>query len=161
MSALPATLRLYLKLAIDRRQILARHLAMRVGLGVAAGIMLLVGLALLNVALFLSLRPLLGDVWSVLVISLLHLAIGGGLAVLALSQPHSAELTALAEAETSALGALDAEAHESLAALTAAEQRIGAGLTLTANALPSLIGLMRHPAKPAPEAPTKVPGDKA
>ena len=158
MQAIPATLRLYLKLAIDRRRILARHMALRVGLGVMAAIVLLVGVALLNVALFLLLRPTLGDLWSVLAVALLHFVIGGVLAVYALSEPSSAELRALAEAEASALGALDAETHETLAQLTAAEQRISTGLTLTANALPSLIGLLSRPAKPAPDSDPKVKG---
>jgi hypothetical protein len=168
MPALPATLRLYLKLAIDRRQILARHLAMRVGIGAMAGIVLLVGIALLNVALFLLLRPWLGDLWSVLAVAVLHLAAGGLLAVFALSSPKSAELTALAEAEAAALQALDSDAHDKLAALTAAEQRIerlGAGLSLTANALPTLIGLLSRPAKPISPPPAdgaaKLPDDKA
>jgi len=147
MPALPATLKLYLKLAIDRRQILARHMA------------------LLNVALFLLLRPLLGDLGSVLAVAAAHFVAGGGLAAFALSQPHSAELQALAEAETAALAALDSDAHDRLAALSAAEQRIasiGAGLSLTANALPGLIGLLNRPAKPAaPEPPPKLPDDKA
>ena len=160
MPALPATLKLYLKLAIDRRQSLARHMALRVGLGAMAGIILLVGVALLNVALFLLLRPLLGDLGSVLAVAAAHFVAGGGLAAFALSQPHSAELQALAEAETAALAALDSDAHDRLAALSAAEQRIasiGAGLSLTANALPGLIGLLNWPAKAAAEPPAKLP----
>ena len=168
MPALPATLKLYLKLAIDRRQILARYLALRIGLGVMAGIVLLVGLGLLNVALFLALRPILGDLWAVLAVAVLHFALGGALGAYALSEPASAELTALAEAEAAALHALDLEAHDTLASLNAAEkriERIGAGLSLTASALPSLIGLLGRPARPVPVPPSqgaaKLPDDKA
>ena len=164
MSPLPATLKLYLKLAIDRRQILARNIALRVGVGVLATIVLLVGIALLNVALFLLLRPPLGDFWSVVIDAVLHLALGTGLALFALTQPHSAELAALAEAEAAALQALDVEAKDGLVALNSAEQRIaqiGSGLSLTAQALPSLLGLLNRPAKPAPQAETKLPDDKA
>lgn len=163
MQALPATLRLYLKLAIDRRQILARHMAMRIGLGALAGIVLLVGIALLNVALFLGLRPLLGDLWSVLAVAFLHFIIGGVLAIYALSEPSSAELHLLAETEAAALSALDAETHDAMANIALAEkriERIGAGLSLTANALPGLIALINRPSKPAPESETKLPGDK-
>ena len=164
MSPLPATLKLYLKLAIDRRQILARHMAMRVALGAVAAIVLLVGIALLNVALFLLLRPLLGDFWSVLAVAVLHLAGGGALAALAVSQPHSAELTALAEAEAAAFQSLDSQAQDQFASLNAAEQRIakiGSNLSLTANALPGLIGLFTRPAAPQPDAAAKLPDDKA
>lgn len=149
MTALSASLKLYLKLAIDRRQILARHMAIRIGLGVVAGIVLLVGIALLNVALFLVLRPTLGDLWSVVAVAALHFAIGGAFAVFALSEPSSAELHALAEAETAAFAALDSEAHGTLAGIAATQQRINAGLSLTANVLPGLINLMRRPAKAA------------
>jgi len=168
MSAIPATLKLYLKLAIDRRQILARHMALRIGLGVMAAIVLLAGIALVNIALFLLLRPVLGDLWAVLVVALVHFVGGGALAAYALSEPASAELTALAEAETAALAALDSEAHDTLASLGDAEkriERIGAGLSLTANALPGLIGLLNRPAKPstppAEDGAAKLPDDKA
>jgi hypothetical protein len=99
----------------------------------------------------------------VLAVAAAHFLVGGALAAFALSQPHSAELQALAEAETAALSALDSDAHDRLAALSAAEQRIasiGTGLSLTANALPALIGLLNRPAKPAAEPPAKLPDDK-
>src|SRR5271169_4310970 len=99
---LPTTLRLYLKLAIERRQILARRMAGRVVLAVAAAVILLAGLALLEVGFFLGIRPTLGDLDAVLLIAGAHFLVGAVLAVIALREPASAELTALAEAETAA-----------------------------------------------------------
>jgi hypothetical protein len=99
---LPATLRLYLKLAIERRQILARRMAGRVVLGVGAAVILLAGLALLEVGFFLGIRPTLGDLGAVLLIAGAHFLVGAVLAVLALREPASAALTVLAEAETAA-----------------------------------------------------------
>ena len=167
MQALPTTLKLYLKLAVDRRQILARHLAVRIAFGAMSAIVLLVGVALLNVSLFLVLRPLLGDLQAVLMVALLHFVIGGGLAVYALREPASAELTALAEAEAAALAALGSQTEGTVSALAAAERRIesiGQGLSLTASALPSLIGLLsrnqKSQDKPADAVAPDVPGDK-
>jgi hypothetical protein len=96
---------------------------------------------------------MLGDIWSVLVVALLHFVFGGILTAYALSEPASSELTALAEAEASALEVLSTEAEDKLQGLIAAEQRIqriGAGLSMTANVLPSLVALLNRTSKSAP-----------
>lgn len=136
MSTLPESLRLYLKLALERRQILARRSVLRMAFAAAAIMLLLVGLGLLNLALYLALQPYLGSLASVLLVAAVHLGAGGVLAALALREPASSELSALAEAEAAALHMVSAEAGET-------QHRIGQfGATLGAAAIPTLVGLI-------------------
>ena len=138
---LSTTLRLYLKLAIERRQILARRIAARVVLAITAGMILVIGFALLEVGLFLGIRPTLGDLGAVLLIAGAHFLVGAVLAVLALREPASAELTALAEAETAARDLVGEEVRGLPAAAVRTAQReigqIGEKL-LPVNSVPQL-----------------------
>ena len=121
---LPTSLKNYLKLAIERRQILARKTTARIAVAMIAAIVLLVGLALVDVSVFLALRPLLGDLGAVLLIAIAHILVGALLGVLALREPASAELTALTEAEANALRLVSEDASDTVAAIEAAQRRI-------------------------------------
>jgi hypothetical protein len=144
---LPATLRLYLKLAIERRQILARRIAGRAVLAMAAAVILLAGLALLEVGLFLGIRPTLGDLGAVLLIAGAHFLGGVVLAALALREPASAELTALAEAETAARDLVGEEVRDIPAAAVRTAQhgigQIGEKL-MPVNLVPQLFDFYSH-----------------
>lgn len=143
MRTLSNTARLYLKVAGLRRRLMLSYAAQRLAFAVLAALVLLVALGLLNVALFLWLRPSLGDLGAVLVVAALHSVAGTILAVLALRGPNSRQLTALEEAESAALDAVSAEVEAITAKLNAYESRletIGNHLALVPGALSALIG---------------------
>ncbi len=145
MRTLPVTAKLYLKVAGLRRRLMIRYAAQRLALGVLAAIVLLVGLGLLNVALFLWLRESMSDLGAVLVVAALH-AIGGGiLAILALRGPSSREMAALEEAEAAAFDAVSAEIEgisQKLNAFEARLETIGSHLALVPAALSAASGLL-------------------
>jgi hypothetical protein len=103
MTGLSTRARLYARVAILRRRVLLQHAANRAAI-IAVGILLImVGLALLNAAIFQYLQTSLGNIGAVLVVACIHLAIGL-LAVLVSWQEHeTTELEALAESEAAAL----------------------------------------------------------
>ena len=103
MSDLSASASLYAHVALVRHRILLQHAANRAVIGVVAVLMLLVGFGLLNAALFLYLRPALGDIAALLVAALIHLAIGSLAMALTWKEYTPPELEALANAEASAL----------------------------------------------------------
>ena len=145
MRTLPTTAKLYLKVAGLRRRLMLRYAAQRLALGVLAAIVLLVGLGLLNVALFLWLRESMSDLGAVLIVAALH-GIGGGiLAVLALRGPSSRELAALEEAEAAAFDAVSAEIEgisQKLSAFEARLEGIASHLALVPTALSAVSGLI-------------------
>ena len=148
MRNLPTTAKLYLKVASLRRRLLIRYAAQRLALGVLAAIVLLVGLGLLNVALFLWLRDAYGDLGAVLIVAGLHAIAGAILAVLALRGPSSRELGALEEAEAAALDAMTAEVEgitEKLNTFEARLETIGGHLALVPAAISTLSGLLSRP----------------
>jgi hypothetical protein len=125
-----------------------RYAAQRLAFGVLAAIVLLVGLGLLNVALFLWLREGFGDLGAVLIVAALHWVAGGVLAVLALRGPASRELEALEEAETAALDAVSSEIDGITQKLNAFEARletIGSHLALVPGAISAISGLIGKP----------------
>lgn len=153
MRSLSNTARLYLRVAGLRRRLMLSYAAQRLAFAALAAIVLLVGLGLLNVALFLWLRESLGDLGAVLAVATLHALAGGVLAVLALRGPSSRELTALEEAESAALDAVSAEVEAISQKLNAYEARletIGNHLALVPSALSAVSGLLTRtsPEKP-------------
>jgi hypothetical protein len=142
---LPESLKLYLKLAVERRQIAARHTIRRIALAIAAGAVFLVGLALLNVAAFLGLRVWVGDFAAALLIAVVHLIGGGVLALLAMKERPSAEIAALTEAEAAALNLAEGEFGKTASAVLAAERVVEEiGVSLGAAAIPALVNALAH-----------------
>jgi hypothetical protein len=145
MRTLPTTAKLYLRVAGLRRRLMLRYAARRLAFGVLAAIVLLVGLGLLNIALFLWLREAYGDLNAVLIVAALHVVAGGVLALLALRGPGGRELAALEEAEAAALEAVTTEVETIAQKLTAFEGRletIGRHLALVPDAVSAISGLL-------------------
>ena len=148
MSHLVSAAQLYGRVALLRRRLVLQHTVQRMALGIAATILLLVGVGLLNIALFLWLRVLLGDIPAVLIVAFGHLLIGGLLLFLTVREPQSAELDALANAELAALEALTADANGivgGLAATGGRMQMISNNLSLGIAAISGLKSLMSRP----------------
>lgn len=145
MRTLPATAKLYLKVAGLRRRLMIRYAAQRLAFGVMAAIVLLVGLGLLNVALFLWLRESMSDLGAVLIVAALHAIAGGVLAILALRGPSSREMAALEDAESAAFDAVSAEVDAIGQKISAFEQRletISSHLALVPTAISAVSGLL-------------------
>lgn len=154
MRSLSNTARLYLRVAGLRRRLMLRYAAQRLAVGVLAAIVLLVGLGLLNVALFLWLRDTWGDLGAVLIVAALHALAGGVLALFALRGPSSRELAALEEAESAALDAMSSEIEAITQKLNAYEARletIGNHLALVPTALSAVSGLLSRSSSESPE----------
>ena len=97
------------------RQAIGRAIA-----GALAVAALIVAAGLATYALYLAIRPLLGDLGAVLVVAGLYLAVAIILLVYTLHEPHSPELEALAEMEAAALETLTAESQDMLRFLSPA-----------------------------------------
>jgi hypothetical protein len=152
MSHLATNTQLYAHLAVLRRRVLFKHYAVHAALGTLAVLMLLIGIALLNVALFLSLRHIWGDISAVLIVAVVHLGLGGVMLVLTMREPTSPELDALAEAETSALSAVNADTRSMIDSVGAAGERLGrlgSNVSLGIAALSGIQALMSRQEKPA------------
>ena len=150
MRTLPTTAKLYLKVAGLRRRLMIRYAARRLALGILAAIVLLVGLGLLNVALFLWLRDYMSDLGAVLVVAALHGMAGAILAMLALRGPNSREMAALEDAEAAAFDAVSAEIEgisQKLSAFEARLESIGTHLALVPTALSAVSGLIGRQAE--------------
>lgn len=161
MRTLPATTKLYLHVATLRRRVLFQHMGRRLAAGALAIVVLLVGLGLLNVALFLALRAPLGDLGAVLVVAGLHAAGGGLLLWFATREPHTKELDTLAAAEADALEAMSSEAEGVLQLVRSIESRLdqlGSTVSYGATAVTGLADLIaqarKEPPKPAEPQPT-------
>ncbi len=128
-----------------RRRLLVRNMARRIAFAALAAIVLLVGLALFNLALFLYLRPQLGVLGAVLVVALGH-AVGGAILLsLAMREPRAAEIEALADAEGMALEAANSDKPDALLALATFERKIGefrSGFSLGLSAVGALKELL-------------------
>ena len=124
MSSMTTTAKLYAHVAMLRRRVLLKHSVNRALLAVFAAMLLLVGIALLNVALFLALRGPFGDIGSVLVVAVTHLLIGAAALFVTLQEPTSPELDALAAAETAAFEAMSKDMSGTIDGLVAAGDRL-------------------------------------
>ncbi|MCA0341716.1 MAG: hypothetical protein LCH61_01295 [Proteobacteria bacterium] len=145
MSSLSTNAHLYARLAVLRQRIMFRYAASRIVIGTLAVLLLLVGVALLNVALFLALRNPLGDIGAVLGVAAVHLVAGAIALAFTLQEPASAELEALSEAEAVALDALSADTSslvEGIASVGGRFSRIGSNASLAVAALSSLQSLL-------------------
>ncbi|MEJ1158048.1 hypothetical protein [Prosthecomicrobium sp. N25] len=145
MSTLGTTTKLYLRVAYLRRRVLLREALLRSALAVVAGILLVVGLGLLDYAVFLALRERLGDVSAALAIGAAHILAAVLLAILAFRDHVSPESAALAEAEAAALDAVAAEAEglmQGLAKVERAVERLGGNLSTGFAAVSALTGLL-------------------
>jgi hypothetical protein len=149
MTGLSTSARLYARVAFLRHRVLLQHAANRAAV-IALGILLvLVGFGLLNAALFLYLRPSLGDIGAVLIVASVHLVIGA-LALLVSWQEHdSPELQALAEIETAALKEFDTEATNAVENLETVGHRlthIGSNVAVAMTAISGLQALLARTA---------------
>ena len=149
MTGLSTSARLYARVAFLRHRILMQHAVNRAAI-IALGILLiLVGVALLNAALFLYVRTFLGDIGAVLVVASVHLAIGA-LALLVSWQEHETpELEALAESEAAALKEFDTEATNAVENLETVGHRlahIGSNVTVAMTAISGLQALLARTA---------------
>jgi hypothetical protein len=152
MASLATNTQLYAHLAVLRRRVLFRHYAAHAALGTLAVLMLLIGIALLNVALFLSLRQTWGDIPAVLVVAVVHLGLGGVMLVFTTREPASPELDALADAEAAALSAVNADTRSVVDGVSAAGERLGrlsSDVSLGIAALSGLQSLLSRQEKPA------------
>jgi hypothetical protein len=153
MASLSKNAHLYTRLAVLRRRILFRYAAGRIVMGTLAVLVLLVGVGLLNVALFLGLRNSLGDIGAILVVAAVHL-VGGSIALFAtLREPSSPELEALGEAEAAAFEAFSADTSGIVEGLTSVGERlgrVGSNVSLGIAALSSLHSLVSRSNDKAP-----------
>lgn len=149
MSNISTNAQLYARLAVLRRRILFRYAASRVVVGILAILFLLVGVALLNVALFLGLRGSLGEIGAVLAIAAVHLVAGAIALVFTLREPASQELEALAEAEAAAFQSVSADTSGLVESLTSVGEhlgRVGSNASLAIAAFSSLQSLLSRSA---------------
>ncbi len=145
MSSFSTNAQLFARLAVLRRRILFRYAASRIVGGVLAILFLLVGVALLNVALFLGLRGPLGEIGAVLIVSAGHLVAGAIALAITLREPSSPELEALAEAEAAAFQSVSADTSgivESLASVGERLGRVGSNASLAIAAISSLHAML-------------------
>jgi hypothetical protein len=149
MSTLGTTTRLYLRVAYLRRRVLLQEAVARTALAIVAGILLVVGIGLIDLAAFVALRERIGEVSAALVIGALHILAAAAIAALAFRDHTSRESAALAEAESAALDAVAAEAEglvQGLAKVERAVERIGGNIATgmaAVSALTSLVGRSR------------------
>ena len=144
MSNMATTAQLYTRVALLRRRVLFQHVLHRAVLEVlAALLLLLVGIGLLNFAIYLALRQPLGDIGAVLVVAALHFAIGGVALAFALRDPVSSELEALSEAEAAAFDALSQDASGIVNSVTTIGDRLQQFCTEASLAMGAVAGLRK------------------
>jgi hypothetical protein len=131
MTHLKSSALLYAHVALLRRRVLLKLAVTQFLLGAVGAVLLTVGFILAMTALFLVLRSAMGDLAAVSIVAVAH-GIAGGLALsLALREPKSPGLDALADAETAAMNAVSAEA----AALLHTVKSVDSKLELVRDAL--------------------------
>jgi hypothetical protein len=133
--------KLYGRVALLRRQVQLRQLIRRAIAGSLAVAAIIVTTALATFALFLAIRPPLGELWATLVIAGLYAVTSVVLLAYTLSEPSSPELDALAEMEAAALETVTADAQDATQLLSAVGHRFenfGNSLALGAGILSML-----------------------
>jgi hypothetical protein len=133
MSSIKNTASVYAQVALLRRRVLFRHATVHALLAATAMFLLITGCVLLSAALFLALRQPLGDIGAMVAVAVLYFASGSIALTLALREPTSPELAALATAEVVAFDAVTAEATAILTTVRAVEaklERVISSLTL-------------------------------
>ena len=154
MTSLSASARLYARVAFLRHRVLLQHAANRAAVTALAILLILAGIGLLNAALFLYLRTLLGDIGAVLVVAAIYLFIGIVALTVTWQRHDSPELTALAETEAAALDELDSEASGAVESLEAVSHRlahIGSNVAAAMTAVSGLQSLLSRTARREPE----------
>lgn len=136
-----ASAKLYVRVALLRRQLLIQIIIRRAIAGALAVAAFVVAAGLATVALFLAIRGPLGDAPAALVIAGIYCLAASALLVYALRDPASPELTALSEMESAALETVAAETQGLSQVVGVAGQRmndIGGTLTLGLGVLSAL-----------------------
>jgi hypothetical protein len=155
MTSLSASARLYAQVTFLRHRILLQHAANRAAIAALAILLILVGIGLLNAALFLYLRTPLSDIGAMLVVAIIHLC-AGGLALAVTWHSHdSPELAALAETEAAALNKLDSEASGAVESFEAISRRLTYIASKVAAAMTAVSGLQSLLSRSARQAPEK------
>lgn len=137
--------KLYGRVALLRRQVLLRQLIRRAIAGALAVAAFVVTAGLSTYALFLAIRPPLGDLGATLVVAGLYLVAALILLAYTLREPHSPELQALEEMEAAALETITAETQGLVQMVNAAGHRIenfGSSFTLGVGILSALRKLL-------------------
>lgn len=137
--------KLFAQVAILRRRILLRQMIVRALAGLLGAAALLVTAALATYAGYLAIRPMLGELNSVLVLAAGYLVIAITLIAFTLHEPASPELDALSEIEAAALEATMNENRDVLDAFTGVGSRlhdIGSTVTLGLGVLSTLRKLL-------------------
>ena len=124
MNHLSALLKLYLRIAFLRRQALVAQGLSRGVTAAIAVLLILLGVALLNVALFLWLRTLTGDLAGVAIIGAAHLLVGGACLVAALRRADSPEAAALEASENEAFNVMRGELDAALRPILTIEANV-------------------------------------
>ncbi len=152
MNRIASSARLFGKIALLRRRILFQQATSRAVAGGIGVVSLLIGIALLNVALYLYLRDQFGEQISMLIIAGIHLGLAAIGLVVAFRDHHTPALDALAEAEAAAMEMLGDETADITHAVTALSNRvqgIGGNLSIALAALSGLRALTRRKVKAA------------
>jgi hypothetical protein len=142
VSNLSRSANLYLRVLLTRQEVMVRAAARKMALGVVAGIFLLGGIALANVALYFWLSPRLGDMGAAALLAALQFAVGAAVMAVAMRQASSKEIAALREAEQAALAILTEEA-EGVTRIFAPGDRLGRNLAVGLDLATTLVGLMK------------------
>lgn len=139
------TAKLYARIAFLRRQVLLRQLIWRTVAGALAVAAIVVAAGLATYALFVAIRPALGEFGATLTIAAIYLAASITMLLLALREPASPELEALAEMEVAALDAMMADSQGAIRMLSSAGHQIeslGSGVALGVGVLSALRKLL-------------------
>jgi len=137
--------KLYARIALLRRQVLLRQLIWRTVAGALAVAAIVVAAGLATYALFVGIRPALGELGATLTIAAIYLATGITMLLLALREPVSPELEALAEMEVAALDTMMADSQGVIRMFSAAGHQIeslGSGVALGVGVLSALRKLL-------------------
>lgn len=140
-----ASTKLFVRIAVLRRRILLRQYVGRAIAGALSVAALVVAAGFSTYAIFLAIRPPLGDVGAVLSIAALYGVIALGLILYTLHEPASPELDALAEMEAAALNSLVTDNQGIVQTFASAGHRIenlGNTLSLSFGALSALRRLL-------------------
>lgn len=161
MSELTTTTELYARIALLRRKVLLHYLVRRALFGLLGILALIVSLALMSFGLFLWLRPRIGEVEAIFAIAALQVIVGGVCLALAVRQPASTELDALAEAEATAfaaVGKIVSGIVDRLRAIAELLQHLRRDVGIARAGMGKVQSSLRNNSRPATETEHLVPG---
>lgn len=119
-----ASTKLYVQVSVLRRRVLLHQLIRRALAGALAVAAFIITAGLSTYALFLAIKPQIGELGSVLAIAGIYLVVAIILILYVLHEPTSPELDALAEMEAAALDSALSENRDILQAVSATRHRI-------------------------------------